>query len=322
MNGIASISSGGFRDFERTFKGAKVTHVQTGGGDTDGRFTYLAAPGLHLIRMVGAPPCIVTVEMDPDLILFSVPVSWQGRLTYDGERVTQTTFFRHSRNDAYFVRYHDRDVIAATLPRDEVIQGLAALRGTGPEDIEIGDGALELRETALNHLRLRLAWILNDAALHRSRLSDAEAVRNITDTVKTLILDHVLRATPNQTPYYQTRCSPSLLVRRAEERFLEAESDRLSLADLCDATGVGATALTAAFHSVCGVTPMRYFKLRRLSQVRSSLLRSKATRAAVKRAAIDAGFMELGRFSVDYRELFGQTPSATLSRASNSVFLR
>ena len=94
MNGVASISSGGFRDFERTFKGAKVTHVQTEGGDTDGRFTYLAAPGLHLIRMAGAPPCIVTVEMGPDLILFSVPVSWQGRLTYDGERVTQTTFFR------------------------------------------------------------------------------------------------------------------------------------------------------------------------------------------------------------------------------------
>lgn len=271
--------------------------------------------------MAGAPPCIITVEMDPNLILFSVPISWRGRLAYDGERATRTKFFLYSRNDAYFVRYHDRDIIAVALPRNEVVRAVAALRGTGPEEIEIGNGSLELRETALSHLRLRVAWILQDAALHSSRLNQADVVKNIADSVKTLIVDHFVRATPSETPDYQTRSSPSILVRRAEERFLEAESDRLSLADLCEATGVGATALAEAFHSVCGVSPVRYFKLRRLSQARSSLLRSTRARAAVKQVALDAGFMEFGRFSVEYRELFGQSPSATLSQRSNSDWL-
>jgi AraC-like DNA-binding protein len=34
----------------------------------------------------------------------------------------------------------------------------------------------------------------------------------------------------------------------------------------------------------------------------------------VKRAAYDAGFTEMGRFSVEYRRFFGESPSDTLHR--------
>ncbi len=86
------------------------------------------------------------------------------------------------------------------------------------------------------------------------------------------------------------------------------------MADLCCAAGVSQSTLYRAFDAVCGEPPLSYFHKRRLADARRSLTNLPACRGAVKRAALAAGLTEFGRFSVEYRELFGESPSATLSR--------
>jgi len=56
----------------------------------------------------------------------------------------------------------------------------------------------------------------------------------------------------------------------------------------------------------------------RLSQVRQALLSSRDQFVTVTEVATGFGFAELGRFSVEYRRVFGESPSATLHRASRS----
>jgi AraC-like DNA-binding protein len=67
------------------------------------------------------------------------------------------------------------------------------------------------------------------------------------------------------------------------------------------------------------MSPLKFFKIRRLCRARHTLLQGAvergADRGAVKRAALDAGLTELGRFSVEYRALFGEPPSVTLHAA-------
>jgi transcriptional regulator GlxA family with amidase domain len=48
--------------------------------------------------------------------------------------------------------------------------------------------------------------------------------------------------------------------------------------------------------------------------VRRALLRADSSNSTVTRIVTDHGFWELGRFSVAYRTLFGETPSETLRR--------
>jgi transcriptional regulator GlxA family with amidase domain len=103
------------------------------------------------------------------------------------------------------------------------------------------------------------------------------------------------------------------IVRRAEARFEAAGEKPVSLADLCLAAGVSARCLQYAFRDLYGVSPIRYFRLRRLHEAHRSLRSALPGRSAVKRAALGAGLTDLGRFSVEYRELFGQSPSATLT---------
>jgi transcriptional regulator GlxA family with amidase domain len=104
------------------------------------------------------------------------------------------------------------------------------------------------------------------------------------------------------------------IVARLEE-FLEANLDRpLYLAEICPAIGVAERTLRLACEEHLGMGPIRYFSLRRMHTVRCALLRADPSTATVTRIATDHGFWELGRFSVTYRLLFGETPSETLRR--------
>jgi AraC family ethanolamine operon transcriptional activator len=59
----------------------------------------------------------------------------------------------------------------------------------------------------------------------------------------------------------------------------------------------------------------------RLSQARRALLCADAELVTVTEIATCFGFVELGRFSVEYRRMFGESPSQTLHRvAPGSTF--
>ena len=58
----------------------------------------------------------------------------------------------------------------------------------------------------------------------------------------------------------------------------------------------------------------RYLWLRRMHLSNRALLRSDATETTVTAVAVEHGFWELGRFSVAYRALFGESPRTTLQK--------
>ena len=69
-------------------------------------------------------------------------------------------------------------------------------------------------------------------------------------------------------------------------------------------------------HKYCqkqlGMSPGRYIKLARLLRARMALLDADPACSSVTAIAMACGFTQLGRFSVRYRQTFGETPSQTL----------
>jgi len=104
------------------------------------------------------------------------------------------------------------------------------------------------------------------------------------------------------------------------EGFLEANLDRpLYLTEICTAVGVAERTLRSACEEHLGMGPIRYLTLRRMHLARRALLRADPSKATVTRIVTDLGFWELGRFSVTYRALFGETPSETLRHPAEHV---
>ena len=89
--------------------------------------------------------------------------------------------------------------------------------------------------------------------------------------------------------------------------------DSLTIGEVAAAAGVAGRTLHKHFHDEHGTSPMRYVRDCRFTQVRQALLQA-GPQDSVTTIAFHWGFCHLGRFSVEYRKRYGETPSETLRR--------
>jgi transcriptional regulator GlxA family with amidase domain len=108
------------------------------------------------------------------------------------------------------------------------------------------------------------------------------------------------------------------LVEQAENLALADLDEPLHISALCRTLAVSERTLRKAFHKVRGLPPCRHLRMLRLSRARRALLSADCGLTTVTEIATCFGFVELGRFSVEYRKTFGESPSQTLCRASQT----
>jgi len=112
---------------------------------------------------------------------------------------------------------------------------------------------------------------------------------------------------------------PSAAARRrilnAARDYMRAHADEpISVPELCQATCASRRALQYAFEEILHMSPVTYLRVMRLNHVRGELLaRSEDT---VGDIAARWGFWHLSRFAADYRQHFGELPSATRARGA------
>jgi len=111
------------------------------------------------------------------------------------------------------------------------------------------------------------------------------------------------------------------VARRAYQYMQERIGESLSIRDLCSVTRASYGTLEKGFRETYGMSPLAYLRVLRLLRARTAL-RQPNQETTVTGVAIQFGFLELGRFSVQYHERFGETPSETLhkTRAANPCF--
>lgn len=119
-----------------------------------------------------------------------------------------------------------------------------------------------------------------------------------------------------ETPFSRESNSHNDLVEQAERLALAHIDAPLHISALCHTLEVSERTLRKSFHKACGLPPCRHLRMLRLSQARRALSCADAKLVTVTEVATCFGFVELGRFSVEYRKMFGESPSQTLHRAS------
>ena len=131
--------------------------------------------------------------------------------------------------------------------------------------------------------------------------------------ILSLALAAILREeTPNteMPPSYRHR---KQVVDRIKAYLERCETAPVALGELCEIAHVSQRTLQYSFTSILGISPIQFLRLTRLNRVRRRLC-SPTVDTTVSQVAADWGFYHLGQFARDYRQLFGEAPSATLAR--------
>jgi transcriptional regulator GlxA family with amidase domain len=104
----------------------------------------------------------------------------------------------------------------------------------------------------------------------------------------------------------------ALTLRKAEAFLSSHLTTNFRSRDLCNAVHLGERAVQKLFRAEYGLTPRRWHLLQRMHCVRTDLLQGAFK--DITEIAAAWGFLEFGRFAVQYRKLFGERPSETLRR--------
>jgi transcriptional regulator GlxA family with amidase domain len=120
------------------------------------------------------------------------------------------------------------------------------------------------------------------------------------------------REAPDRQHYRQ-------IVELIEEMARQLTDEPLHIDHICRAAGVSQRTLRNAFQAIYRSSPYRHLRTMRMGEARKALLSPARSTQTVTEVAMHFGFLELGRFSVEYRRAFGERPSATLRRAVEAI---
>jgi AraC-like DNA-binding protein len=112
--------------------------------------------------------------------------------------------------------------------------------------------------------------------------------------------------------------STGRVARRAQEYIEDHYPHTIRMEDLCRCSCVSLRTLQRSFSEYFQVSPLDYIKARRLNAARQALVAGDSSCGRVTQIALENGFTHLGRFSIDYREHFDESPKDTLARGKLS----
>ena len=151
---------------------------------------------------------------------------------------------------------------------------------------------------------------------------DAVLAKREADVIERAFLEVVVRSLADDSscssPYQSAaRLTSTRIVRTCEDYARKWRYQNVTLADLCEASGVSERRVRSAFYECYQMSPTAYLRIIALIAVRRELVDGPHLRDAVSRAATDWGFWHLSRFAAQYRALFGESPRHTLSHRAH-----
>ncbi|QUX90362.1 AraC family transcriptional regulator [Marinomonas sp. A3A] len=199
------------------------------------------------------------------------------------------------------------DLYGLVVDRSKLIK-MAAIHGMDLNWKELTEcGRLGVPDKTLEEVRFVLARLL-------SLQNNTTPPRLQQDIVMMALLEVLKEETPQpaktQSYYHRKK------VVDCARQFLDYHLDEpVTVTQLCEITNVSRRTLQYSFESILGVSPIQYLRISRLNGVRRSLVQAQHGQA-VSDIAAQWGFWHLSQFAKDYKQLFGETPSKTLTGLS------
>ena len=281
----------------------------TGSGQFCARLTQVTLQHLRLSAGDEYLSRIAFVAVPANMLLVTLPLGdrpapvWDGVEMRVGEMITLGPGERvHARSDG------PCQWGAIRLPVDDFVQYGGALSGATP--LVPAVARWRPPRVALRQLRHLHQAAVRTAEARSGVLADRETAHGLEQQVI-----HALVESLSARPVYEETAAARRHrgILGSLEDLLEAEPPP-SITEIGIALGVSPRMLRACCNNNLGMDPSRYRRLRGMQRAHRALRRENPDTTSVSAVAHRCGFRDPGRFAVNYRALYGETPSATLRR--------
>ncbi len=248
-----------------------------------------------------------------DRATFMFPTGPSRRVVHDGIELDPNVIVRAGKQTSHFQRsFGPVSWGSISLPMEDVVS-----LGRVTTGIELTPPANDLisvsRPTVVAHiqnLHAALGLIARDSPEIIENPSAARGLEQaMSQALADCLGDHCSLEQRSRRKHHQE-------IMRRYHAVLEANIDQpIYVLEMAKAIGASVRSLTACCNEYLGMGPKRYLMLRRMHLARHTLLKAGPSSATVTGVAANYGFWEFGRFAVQYKSLFGESPSATLRKS-------
>jgi AraC-like DNA-binding protein len=199
-----------------------------------------------------------------------------------------------------------------------------ALAGVALADRKLSPPEKSIVVLPAQEAMLRLKTLCMEAATLNEQqsalLEIPEVARGLEQTLTGAFVGCLLDPETSSAP--RQSHSAALVVGRFHRLIEQHPDEALYMPEVCAAIRVPERTLRLSCHKILGMGPARYLLLRRLHLAHRALERAGPGETTVTDVATRFGFWHFGRFATSYRSLFGERPSATLSRYGKTPVLQ
>jgi len=182
---------------------------------------------------------------------------------------------------------------------------------TNPLDFELG---IDFQSPANLSLRNLIQWLVAEFENTHSLLNKAPLASS---QYEQMLMWALLNSQPNNYSQQLNAVTPPATphyVHTVEDYIHTYCAEAITLSKLVEISGVSGRSLLEGFKRHKGTSPMKYLKSVRMERVYEELKKTDPSKRTVTEIALAWGFTQLGKFSGNYKQRFGESPSDTLKK--------
>ena len=249
--------------------------------------------------------CRMKLESPPDMVGLLFFRSANGKLLASGVNVANDKLFFQPKGvtvDLVTPDLAGSEAIAITESRFKELFETLCPNHARPEHMTVIAG----NTSQLDALRRTALKLLTQPEAFR----DKEELSNLLTATIAWIANSTGQGQPKDLRVRETCRRISKLT----EEYIQANyTDAIHMADICRVTGVGVRTLQRYFSEYFDVAISEYILSVRLHKAHCELVTSYHSEKTVSQIALKHGFNHLGRFSVHFRQRYGDCPSEVLA---------
>jgi len=292
-------------------KNRRYTQLQA--GQLQGKYAEVNLGDVQIFREKLTAGTLIEAAPASDFIPFAAILSNIESFNFCGVKIEKNSILQATGGFWEGSFKDNLDYVAAAFNREKFSSNIEYLTGQEIPKNWLISKPCQTDLLALGHYASGLEKIIK--IIHKSPciLAKDNALRMLGDHILMLVFN-VLSLTTKCKSKGKSHAKRSLGVRRVIDYLHSYAAEVPTIPELCGIAKLSERDLQRGFKEYLGVTPIRYLRLVRLNGVRRDLLFNPPRDQRVVDVALNWGFIELGRFAGEYRQLFQELPSTTLNK--------